>query len=335
PVTPPVVDEGGKIDPPKPVEPDKPTPPPSGGGSTPTISETVIDEIIAGGITNVNTKISQNGAYATLSTLGTNNENNKVTVTITKGTELVSKVGTDIVQILIDALKANSNQVSTLTAGTATLTPGTADATAIQAFVVASGLKNAAGSAPISATDAISDLNGQTLTVTVNTVYNDHYAYAVKFVDRTPNESKIDEIIIGGITNVNNVLKVEGKQYAELGALGTEGENNKVVVTIKTGTITVANVYNDIITVLLNSLSANSDMVKTIACGTETLTLSEAITGQQVEDFVKASGLQGASGAIKGSDTISVLDKKSLAATVTDVNGGTYIYTISFANKAV
>lgn len=56
-----------------------------------------------------------------------------------------------------------------------------------------------------------------------------------------------------------------------------------------------------------------------------------AITVEQIENLVKASGLTGESSTISGGDNISVLYNKSVTVTIVDVNGNKYSYTVKFA----
>ena len=143
----------------------------------------------------------------------------------------------------------------------------------------------------------------------------------------------IDEIIESAIYEINEAMvDDEDKPYAELGEL----EGSHVTVTILNGNVNVSRVYTDIVQILLDVLKENLNIVTSIHTGegedANVLYLSEEITMEDIKAFVKASGLEGSgeNGEIMGYDTIDCLDGQSMSATVTDVNGKTYTYTVSF-----
>jgi hypothetical protein len=152
------------------------------------VLESAIDEIISDGITDVQTAIDSNShepnAYATLGTLGTDADNNKVTVTITKGNTQVTRVYVDIVQKLVEVLNDHADVVANIKTdndNVLDITGGDVNENAVKVFVEKSGLKGAGGST-LSGTTQLSALDEQTLSVIVTTTCGETYTYNVNFV---------------------------------------------------------------------------------------------------------------------------------------------------------
>ncbi len=146
-------------------------------------AKATIDEIINGARTDINLAML---SYATLGEL----EDDHVTVNISDGTVNVSKVYTDIVQLLLNALKENLDIVTTIHTGEGeglnklTLSE---DITIedIKAFVKASGIKGSGTDDEIMGNDTISELYGQSMTATITDVNEETYDYTVTFAEAT------------------------------------------------------------------------------------------------------------------------------------------------------
>lgn len=147
------------------------------------VNEAAIEEILTQGISDVNGKMKQDEtAYATLSAnFGSSND---VTVTITNGEITVSKVYTDIVQTLVDALNKNSDKVKTISVdgsdASITLNGTTIQATQIENFVKAANLLD---EGQISGSTQIKELYNKEFTVVITDANGDTYDYVVKFVN--------------------------------------------------------------------------------------------------------------------------------------------------------
>jgi hypothetical protein len=103
-------------------------------------------------------------------------------------------------------------------------------------------------------------------------------------------------------------------------------------VTISNGDTQVTSVYTDIIETLLTALKQNAGTVASIKTSDSTvLKVSETVSAEQIEAFVKASGLKDNGNAVNGNTKLSALDKQTLQATVTTVTGEEYTYNVTFA----
>jgi uncharacterized repeat protein (TIGR02543 family) len=302
------------------------------------VSEETVDEYISGGIDDVNLAIANNktiGPYATLGDLGTGADNNKVTVSMTNWDATVATVYTDIIQTLLNALNDHAEYLTSISTGSASLAIGeTVDADAIVAFVKASGLVDQ-GNDAVTAKTVIGELNDRTLKATVKTVTGDEYTYEVTFKKAVP-ESTIDEIISGGIEDVNRVITETANHtpnsYATLSDLGSD---NSVTVSITNGEVTVVSVYNDIVQTLLSALKTKAAFVDSIqTSNTAVLKVSGSVSATQIENFVKASGLKDNGGDVTGSTKLSALYGQTLTATVTTTCAEEYTYTVNFVQKS-
>lgn len=150
------------------------------------ITKDTIDQIIQGAVTDINNAMKVDGAsYATLGDLNTSNST--AVVTISNGTVNVSKVYTDIVDILLQALKLNADKVDTIHTGSGanqnTLTVSdTITIEQIKTFVKASGLTGTGPNGEIMGSDVISCLINQSMTAVVTDVNAKTYEYTVSFV---------------------------------------------------------------------------------------------------------------------------------------------------------
>jgi hypothetical protein len=156
------------------------------------VSGYTIDEIISGGIENVNRNMANTEGkdgqkYAELSEL---DGNRNVTVTIYNGTLQVTKVYTDIIDTLLDALKNNTESAASISIGTASLTVDeSVTPEKIEAFVKASGLvddpnKPYSETNQVKGSTTLNRLYGQKFTATVRTTCqdaNESYDYVVTF----------------------------------------------------------------------------------------------------------------------------------------------------------
>lgn len=280
-----------------------------------------VNKIIAGGIDSVNTAISNNGKYAAVTI-----SDNSIVTSIKNGTKNVAVVYFDVIDTLLQKLKKNTDKVTSVYTGGYTIKLSD-DVTEemIKAFVKAGGLKGTNG-ADLNANDKISVLDGQAFTVNVTDVNNVSYGYTISF--KIEGKAVVDRILNDGIVKVNNVIDAKGG-YAKLSI-----SDKEIDVDIKTGTVKVADVYTDIVATLLGALKENAGKVTSVYTGDEesknVITLSNAITQEDIKAFVKASGLKGASGAVVGTDVISSLDSQNITITVVAADGIEYLYKISF-----
>jgi uncharacterized protein YajQ (UPF0234 family) len=165
----------------------------------------------------------------------------------------------------------------------------------------------------------------------VTTVTDETYTYDVTF-EKTVPESTIDTIISGGIEDVNSAITSTAHTPNSYATLGSLGEDNSVTVTISNGDTQVTSVYTDIIETLLTALKQNAGTVASIKTSDSTvLKVSETVSAEQIEAFVKASGLKDNGNAVNGNTKLSALDKQTLQATVTTVTGEEYTYNVTFA----
>lgn len=295
-----------------------------GGGSvTPSVNyEKLIDEVLENGADTVNVDMSKNGDYAALAF---DEDANTVTVSIKIGTVQVTQVYNNIINTLVSELNGQKELLKSISTGKASITlNGEAiDASVIEAFVKASGLNGANGGA-IAGSDTISVLSGQTMTVTITDIENGTHVYTVRFYDF---EKLIDDILDAQKDNINVKMT-----YANL-SVGKE--NNVVTVTISDDNVSVGGVYTDIVGPLMSALNNddNRAYVKSISTGAGTgealITLEgSTVTAEQIEAFVKASGLK-----VTGATTIGTLSGRSFDVTITDIENGTHTYTVSFQNQ--
>jgi uncharacterized repeat protein (TIGR02543 family) len=155
------------------------------------VLESTIDSIISSGIGAVSAVIVNEtnhspNKYATLGDLGTGDNNNNVTVTITNGDVTVTSVYNDIINVLLDVLGKHTDVAYSLKTSDANKILVGAEDRNIVTFVKNSSLTDAENTADdhkVHGATKLSALYNQTLSVTVETTCGEEYTYNVTFVN--------------------------------------------------------------------------------------------------------------------------------------------------------
>ncbi len=322
-------------------------------------TEDEIDAIIREGIKASNEAMAKGGSYAVLSELG---EDNTVTVYMYDGNYAIKGSGTtgvyyDIIGVLVNKLYENRTKVEKIEAVNNPNNGGTIkleelqgqtaqDSGKIVSFIKELGLKKSDGQ-PLSATEGIGQLNGQNFSVKVyGKGSSNPVTYTVKFESVSITVEDIDAIIRDGIVASNSAMVKNGVAYAELSDLEVINETSRsVTVNMYNPDYAIKgsqgeNVYDDIITVLVDKLYQNRAKVTKIKADASeepqaTITLN-TLTGTKETDagtisgFVVKLGLKGKDGNLNPAEGIGQLDGQSFSVTVTANNNVTATYKVNF-----
>ncbi len=321
------------------------------------VTEEMVDKIIIDGIEASNEAMDNNGnPYAQLSELS---EDNKVTVKMYDENYPIKSsngdVYEDIIKVLVKKLSDNKDKVTSIEsvknptgAGTITLSSlqgDDRDNSTIVQFILTLGLTGKDGN--LKPAEGIGQLDGQSFQVKVKYGDNQEVTYTVDFktMERV-NEEDIDNIITEGIKASNEAMDNNGNPYAQLSELNSD---NEVIVKMFDSNYPIKsadknNVYDNIITVLVEKLFANKDKVTSIASvndatGAGTINLDSLQGNSQdngtIVKFILTLGLKGKDGTLQATGGIGQLDGQSFQVKVTDKDNEKFKTEVTYKVKFI